>query len=102
MCIVSNIGDTYTDKWRPMPWVVPNTGAEPEKPNYEIRLSEITRAEFEALKKDVLEMKKLLKKAIKQDEEEGNADCEMEDKIALLKKVAEAVGVDLSEIFDKK
>ena len=88
MCVVSNVGDYYKDRW---------TLIEPHSttityPTY------ATKEELELLKKEVLEMKKALKKALKQDIKEGNPDCQMEDKIAILKKVAEIVGVDLSEL----
>ncbi|VDM10415.1 unnamed protein product [Wuchereria bancrofti] len=59
-----------------------------------------TKQEFEQLKKEVEDMKKLLIRAKEYDEKTGQPDCEMEEKVALLKKVAELVGVDLSEIFD--
>lgn len=62
---------------------------------------EVSRADFDALKREVEEMKKLLLRAKKYDEETGQPDCEMEDKVALLKKVAQLVGVDLSEVFGK-
>jgi hypothetical protein len=60
-----------------------------------------TREEFEALKREVEEMKKKLKAAKKQDEEEGNPDCEMEEKVEFLRKIAELVGVDLEDVFDQ-
>lgn len=88
MCAVSFVGDFYSDKWRQ-----PNYG-----PIY-VTGNEVTRFEFDALKKEVLEMKELLMRAKKYDEETGQPDCEMEDKVALLKKVAELVGVDLKEVF---
>lgn len=91
MCVVSMIGDYYGERFpQQYPFVVP--------PN-QINESAITRAEFEALRKDVLEMKDLLKRAKIYDEEHGEPDCEMEQKVELLKKVAELVGVDLEEIF---
>lgn len=60
-----------------------------------------SREEFEALKKEVEELKKLLIKAKKQDEEEGNPNCEMEEKIDILRRLADVVGVDLEEVFTK-
>jgi hypothetical protein len=44
-------------------------------------------------------MKKLLIKAKIYDEQNNEPNCEMEDKIALLKRVADMVGVSLDDIF---
>lgn len=46
-------------------------------------------------------MKELLKRAKKYDEDNGEPNCEMADKVAVLKRVAELVGVSLDEIFPK-
>lgn len=118
MCVVSMIGDHYKDKFRPLephlPTTVPFTPGIPttipfspgpsEAPHhsptdYQPPSYFITREEFEALRKDVEEMKKLLIKAKEYDERNNESNCEMEDKVELLKKVAKYVGVDLSEIF---
>jgi hypothetical protein len=64
-------------------------------------LNLVTREEFDALKKDVLEMKADLIKARAEDIKNGEPDCEMESKVALLKKIAEVVGVSLDEVFTK-
>jgi hypothetical protein len=83
------VGDHYRDKWFPMPQV-PDSNfkffIDPEAP---------TRAEFDALKREVEEMKTLLIRAKKYDEDNGEPDCEMSEKVEILKKVAELVGVEL-------
>ncbi len=96
MCTVSMIGDHYNDKWRPQPWYQsqPAIGGL-------FQPSAISRAEFDDLKRDVLEMKELLKRAKKYDEENGEPDCEMDEKMDLLRKVAKLVGVDLAEVLQK-
>jgi hypothetical protein len=97
MCTVSNIGDTYRDRWYPVPTTptVPTTW-----PNSQtIITSPISREEFDALKREVEQMKRELIAAKAKDAAEGNPDCEMEDKIAILRRVAEAVGVDLDDVF---
>lgn len=100
MCIVSNIGDYWREKlpeqhpWT-TPWIQPNPGVQP---NPGISLSP-TREEFEALKRDVEALKKLLEAAKKFDEETNQPHCEHEDKVALIKKVAELVGVDLKDVL---
>lgn len=91
MCTVSFVGQHYDDQWRPQ--INPFTTATTWVLN-------ITREEFEALKRDVAEMKELLIAAKRIDEKTGQPDCEMADKVDLLRRVAEAVGVDLEDVFD--
>lgn len=102
MCTVSMIGDHYGDKWNPL---IPSgeQGPYPQPKTVEdwsqILNPPVRKSDFDALKKDVEEMKALLKRAIKYDEMNNEPHCEMEEKVALLKAVAKIVGVDLSEIF---
>lgn len=92
------IGDHYHDKWKDR-WTEPYTNGTVQiittykEPEY------ATREEIEELKKEVLEMKELLKKAIKYDRDNNEPDCQLEEKMATLKKVAGLVGVDLEEVF---
>lgn len=97
MCTVSMIGDYYGDKWNPLKdWGrAPNLIPGPHQP-FEFP---VTRTEFDALRKDVLEMKELLKRAVEYDKKNNEPHCEQEEKIALLKQVAKFVGVDLSDVF---
>lgn len=65
----------------------------------------VAQWEFEALKKEVLEMKELLLRAKKYDEKNNDPNCEQEQKVELLKKIADIVdivGVSLDEVFGKK
>lgn len=55
--------------------------------------------EFEALRREVQELKELLKAAKKFDQATGQPDCEMDEKIAFIKQVAEFVGVDLQDVL---
>lgn len=91
MCMVSNVGDqwneTFPNKW---PYLNPPPVTFP---------LDVSREEFNALKREVEELKKLLKAAKEYDEKTNQPDCEMEEKIKLIKQVAELVGVDLSEVF---
>lgn len=87
MCVVSFVGDHYQDRWT--------------QPPYEFKFNnwnEVSKEDFEALKKEVEELRQLLKKAIKYDEENGEPECQMEDKVELLRKVAKLVGVELEEL----
>jgi hypothetical protein len=92
------MGDHYTKKFpETYPWIPvnipnPNTGPVIIPSNWEVPIS---RAEFESLKRDVLEMKEILKVAKKYDEDTGQPHCEQEEKIRLLKRIAELVGVEL-------
>jgi hypothetical protein len=91
MCTVSYIGDDFSRRVpQQYPWVVMPPSNAP------------TREEFEALKRDMEELKLLLKAAKRYDEQTGQSDCEQEDKVALLRRLAEIVGVDLSEVFPKE
>ena len=91
MCSVSNMGDHYTNKFQKQEYV-----------DYFKNIQNITRAEYDALKKEAEEMKAILKRAKLYDIQTGQPDCEMDDKVALLKKVAELFGINLDEIFKSK
>lgn len=87
MCTVSMVGDYYAEKWNPI--VQPNT----------TYVAFPSREEFDALRREVEDMKALLIRAKAYDEANGEPDCEMDEKLAVLRKVAELVGVDLSEVI---
>lgn len=90
MCTVSFVGQHYDDQWRPQ--VTPFTSAT-------TWIQSITREEFEQLKRDVAEMKELLIAAKRIDEVTGQPDCETAQKVELLKDIADALGVDLEDVF---
>ena len=83
MCVVSMIGDTWKGNF---PTTYPT-------------FPEVSKVEFEALRREVEELKKLLVAAKNFDEATGQKDCEMEEKIKFIRQVADSVGVDLSEVF---
>ena len=88
MCVVSFVGDHFQQKW-PEPiitWYPPNP----------------TKEEFDALKKEVLEMKELLRKAKIYDEKNNEPNCEIEDKMEFLRKVAKLVNIDLDDVLKPK
>jgi hypothetical protein len=97
MCTVSMVGDHYGDlwkKWRDEPIYVPAPAI--TMPHQVIVTPpEITRAEFDELKRQVSEMVALLKRAKAYDEANNEPDCELEDKMSFLREVARRVGVDL-------
>ena len=99
MCVVSMIGDHYTQRFAqqyPQPSGMGGTGT---SNIFQIPAPTITREEFLELRKDVLEMKELLLRAKKYDEENSQPHCEQEEKIALLRRMAEQVKVSLDEVF---
>ncbi len=97
MCTVSMVGDHYRDllpnkyPWIPTDW--------PSSPNQTLPADYVPRSEFEALKREIEDMKKLLERAVAYDERNNEPHCEMEDKVALLKKVAAMVGVSLDDVL---
>jgi hypothetical protein len=95
MCMVSAVGDNWKDTYpNRYPTFYPPVTFPPLQTGP-------TLAEFEALKKEVQELKIMLEAAKKFDEATGQKDCEMDEKVDLIKKVAEMVGVDLGEVFGK-
>lgn len=112
MCVVSMIGDSFQERWKdrlPDGWTIPAMPipSMPMAPSKErhIDVSQpfgtISRQEFELLKREVELLKDLLERAIKYDKDNNEPHCETENKIAFLKQVAKAVGVDLEEVFGK-
>lgn len=99
MCVVSMIMDHYQEKFKP--YIYPTVSPDMIRPLTEIPLL-VTRGEFDQLKKDVAEMKELLKKAQLYDQKNNEPDCGLEDKIELMKKIGQLVGIDLEEIFARK
>ena len=87
MCSYSVIADDFMRQHR---WVEP-AFSQPAGP---------TREEFERLRNDVEALKELLKAAKKYDAAVGHAECENDEKVALLKRIAELVGVDLGEALN--
>lgn len=92
MCVVSMVGDHYRDIW--------------DKQQIWDKLSSrppaVTRAEFDELKRQVAEMVELLKRAKAYDERNNEPDCEIDEKMELLRKVAKIVGVDLDDALKPK
>lgn len=93
MCVVSMITDGWNDQFHKRwseKYYIPNGGV----------LGGITRGEFLALKEEVEELKKLLLAAKEFDKKTGQPNCESGQKAALLRSIADALGVDINEIFE--
>lgn len=100
MCVVSNIGNSYRKTIpQDFPWVDDTVYYPPRPVTGGFVQTGPSRQEFERLKKEVEEMKEALQEARRQDIANGEPDCEMEEKVAFIKKIAEFVGVDLKDIF---
>ena len=87
MCVVSMIGDHFNEKWEPYRNF--NNG------------NQVSKFEFDKLKAEVEEMKRLLRKAKIYDVEHNEPNCEIEEKMEFLKKVAKLVGIDLDDVIKK-
>ena len=97
MCTVSMIGDYYTK--RTFPETFPNVDIY-SWPTRDVATEVDTlKVDVALLKEQILELKKLLKAAKAYDEALGEPDCEVDEKVALIKKLAEIVGVDMKDVF---
>jgi hypothetical protein len=103
MCVVSMIGDHYRDKFtNPQQWPGVQPYTQPDQP-FKTFLTPpaISREEFESLKMEVAEMRELLRRAKMYDEANGEPACEIEEKVAVLRRVAELVGVSLDDLLPR-
>lgn len=112
MCVFSAMGEHYRDKWNPEDWKkqypqIPHPFQQPGNTNLGDLLHQynhqaqidLLKKQLEELRKEVLEMKEILKVAKDYDERNNEPHCEMEEKVKLLKEVAKLVGVDLRDVF---
>lgn len=110
MCLVSGVGDNYA-KVFPKTWpaafpLLPDS-VQNRPISYTVNKVEFDKlvSRVDCLEKliDIVDQMKLdLEKAKQQDIDNGEPDCEMEDKVDLLKKIAKLVGVDLSSIWPEE
>ena len=105
MCVVSAMGDHYKDQFDPFKKYIsdPTPFGKSLQQNdadwSKLFKKEVTREEFNELKRQVEEMKKILKVAAEYDARNNEPHCEIEDKVKLLKEIAKLVGVDMSDVF---
>lgn len=98
MCSYSMVADHYRAQWQPTNWpyqTLPHPLSSAGSASLVLNQSEVSRAEFNELRRDVQQMKALLERAKEYDAKNGEPDCEMEEKVELIRKVAKLVGVDL-------
>lgn len=97
MCVVSMIADDFRrhhpnidDYWK---WGTPlnptptTVGPSP------------TRQEFEDMKRELEELKKRLEIGKQEDIDNGEPDCEMDEKIEIFRRLGELFGIDFNEVL---
>lgn len=98
MCTVSMVGDHYNEIFKQRNWYPQITSF----PNAQQAIQPVTRQEFDELKRQVEEMKALLARAKEYDERNNEPECEVEEKMEILRKVAKLVGVSLDDVLGAK
>ena len=99
MCTVSNVGDYWKDDFtKRWPDINPDVYRGPLQGYVGAQLFN-SQEEIAKLRKEMEELKLLLLAAKRYDEKMGEPDCEMDDKVALIKKIAKLVGVDMGDVF---
>jgi dsDNA-binding SOS-regulon protein len=104
MCVTSMIGQHYGDKfntpeydwmkdWISNPQKLLDSAAATKG---EVRVLE---EKVEALKKEMAEMKALLERALKYDQDNNEKHCEHEEKWAKLRQIAALVDIDIDELL---
>lgn len=105
MCVVSAVTDHYTGKWPnqfPNVWPQINPNVHPSNPPF-TGVSSKTKNDIaiETLQREVAELTKQVEELIdlmpvlkKYDEDNNEPDCEMDEKVELIRKLCDALGVD--------
>lgn len=103
MCVVSMVGDFHGDMF-PKKWpdYFPQDNRIPTVIGYPDKDTEAIKADLAQMKKEMMEIKELLRRAKLYDEETGQQDCSKDEKVALLVGIAKALGVDLSDVLPKE
>lgn len=120
MCVVSMVSDHYLHKYKQdYPWIndviYPKTDYYPPNTTTDNRVMKtvtllpnppaipdtVSREEFDALKKEVEDLKILLQKSIEYDKNNNEPECYIDDKVELLKNLGKAMGVDIESVFKK-
>ncbi len=107
MCSVSMIANHYDgkfDEWKRVIGPTYPTPYPPYDPGRSVggsAFNPISRGEFEALQREVREMKELLTKALEYDKMTNQAECSNEDKLDRLEKIAKFAGIDCDDLFNE-
>src|SRR5271169_5301767 len=103
MCVVSFLGDNFKnridkdDLWKKhlQPQQGPYEPSNPGTNGFFINLDHASKEEVAILRREVEQLKELLKGAIEYDKKNNEPHCEIDEKVALIKEIAKALGVDL-------
>lgn len=99
MCMVSMVGTGWPNQFpKSIPYIPEALPAPTNWPQL-LQNQEVSRTEFDAMKKELEAIKKVLIAAKLYDENTGAKDCEDPDKVALFKVLAKLLGVDMSDVF---
>lgn len=105
MCIASFIGDDFSRRIGGSPWTTLPVDTMPGFPNSDTKLpgqlfNPASRTELEALRKEVADLRVLLEQAKTYDKDHDEPNCELEEKIALVKHFGEVFSIDFHGVFD--
>lgn len=111
MCIVSNIGDGFYNDWKRRYPYWPEVYPKKERvditeimktlsPNKDKRVDELEK-EIKDIKTQLELLIKLLGIGKEYDEATGQKDCEVEEKVKLIKQLCELFNVDMKDVFEK-
>ncbi len=92
MCVVSMVTEYWKENNQPK---LPTGLAYANWPP-----SSVSREEFEALRKEVYELRQLLEAAKKFDDATNQHNCQKEENVRIIKQIAENLGVDLNDLLD--
>lgn len=104
MCVYSMIADDWNRRngqWVE-PLITPTITPDPSYFRFVTPESPATKKDIDDLRAELQELKKLLKAAAAYDAASGQPECEQEEKIALIRKMAEITGVDMEDCLPKK
>ena len=96
MCVVSYVSDQFTRQ--PPTWYPGDQSWPPPLEKIKAGIGDFETIQL--LKLEIERLKKELEEARKQDIKDNNPDWHMEDKVAVIKGLAKALGVDLGNVFE--
>ena len=104
MCAVSAVIDNWKNTFQlpTTPTIPISFPPQPSPFKLHDDMQYVSKKEFDKLKREFEALKTLLLAAKKYDEETNQPDCEMAEKVALVRKVADQLGVNVDEVFGEK
>ena len=103
MCVVSMTGDFFGQRWpREYPWINPSKDTTNPYVLPDLIPQPPTQEEFDKLKREVEILRDLLIKSKEYDKRNGEPDCEIDEKMKFLKKIAKLFDIDLDDVLKKK